>query len=355
MTLTVGSKGIDFAYNPTGHTDIDAEYSQMVHDGAHFFCRYSAGTIDSGKVTRHGEPAAAAKYGADFFANFEGKESTPLEGASAGAQCGAKDREFWDEVGLAPGAGVIVSLEPGNRSSDWPALSSFLEAYHAKIGRPLGLYAGLATMTEMRRRGLIVCTWLPMASSVSGIDTSGMDQPHYAAKLEQVARDNGINLCQNRNRWYRKPDGSYGADEDVYITALARPFTHLQALAAAGHPTPTPGPATYRAHAWPWPDSNIADELGNFNNPSAHVHGGTIQWDPPPQGDGVRNCIVDAHRAFVKIVGSYKLDGSSWAVWGSSTDEVWLRVRANLNLPPLDSKTMNRADYGMVMRHVGFS
>jgi len=47
MALTVGSKGIDFAYNPTGHSDLDAEYSQMVHDGAHFFCRYSAGTLVS--------------------------------------------------------------------------------------------------------------------------------------------------------------------------------------------------------------------------------------------------------------------------------------------------------------------
>jgi len=355
MTLAVGSKGIDFAYNPTGHADIDAEYSQMVHDGAHFFCRYSAGTLVSAKVTRRGEPAAAAKYGADFFANFEGAESTPLQGATAGAQCGTKDKDFWDEVGLAPGAGVIVSLEPGNDSSDWPALSAFLEAYHAKTARPLGLYAGLQTLIEMRRRGLIVCTWLPMASSASRIDTSGMDQPHYAAKLEQVARDNGITLCQNRNRWYREPNGGYGADEDVYITALSHPFTHLQALAAASHPAPTPAPATYRAHPWPWPDADSSNMLGDFANPSLDVHGGTHQWDPSPQGDGVRNCIVDVHRAFVKIVGSYHLDDGYWGLWGSSTDEVWLRVRAQLNLAPLDRKTMDRADYGTVMRHVGFS
>lgn len=206
----------------------------------------------------------------------------------------------------------------------------------------------------MRRRGLIVCTWLPMASSVSGIDTSGMDQVHYAAKVELVARENGINLCQNRNRWYRQPNGGYGADEDVYVTALTHPFSHLQALAAANHPVPPPAPATYRAHPWPWPDSDSADQLGNFDNPSLHVHGGTHQWDPAPQGDAVRHCIVDVHRAFTKVVGSFELDDGFWGLWGPLTDEVWLRVRARLNLAPLDGKTMNRAEYGTLMSHVGY-
>jgi len=43
--------------------------------------------------------------------------------------------------------------------------------------------------------------------------------------MEKVAKDNGINLVQNRNRLY-----SGGADEDIYITASKIPFSHLQAL-----------------------------------------------------------------------------------------------------------------------------
>ena len=230
MTLSAGARGIDFAYNPTGHTTLDGQYAQIAQDGAQFVCRYSAGIITASKVTQPGEPDTAARHGVDFFANFEGAESTPLSGASGGRENGARDREFWESVGLAPGAGVIISLEPGNSSSAWPALSAFLEAYRAATGRPVGLYAGLASLLEMRRRGLIECTWLPMASSVSGIDTDGMSQHQYAATMQQVAHDNGITLCQNRNRWY-----GTGADEDIYVTALRSPFSHLQAIAAAGN------------------------------------------------------------------------------------------------------------------------
>src|SRR6266576_2404414 len=220
--MKVGDKGLDFAYLPT-------TYAQMVKDGAEFFCRYSkgAGTSQSSLDirTKPGEIAMATKLGADFLANFELSEGTPEEGAASGKKHGLADKDFWESRGLAPRAGVIISWETTDNHSKYPAVAAFINAYHSAIERPVGMYGPLNALRVFRGEGIIDFTWLPMSSSLSGINTSGMSQSQYAAKMEQVARDNGINLCQNRNRYMTNK-----GDWNVYTTATKIPFTHLQAL-----------------------------------------------------------------------------------------------------------------------------
>jgi len=216
--MKVGDKGIDFAFAPD-------TYEGMVKKGARFFCRYSDGSGISSKVCKGGEIASAASFGADFFANYEHAETSPERGATYGKSEGTIDKDFWNSRGLAPGAGVIISWEPGNDTSKFNAVAGFIDAYRNAIGRPVGLYAGLPALKEMRRRGLVHFTWLPMSSLASNLNFGNIAQAEYAAKMEGVAKDNGINLCQNRYRWY---NGS--ADENVYTTAVSTPFSHLQAL-----------------------------------------------------------------------------------------------------------------------------
>lgn len=219
----VGDKGLDFASMP-----VAGGYPQMARDGAKFVSRYSDGGAGSSKCTKDGEIAQAVAAGMDFWANFEAAENTPTLGAAEGAKRGAADHDFWNERGYAPGAGIAVSWEPGTDTSQWNNVAAFLENYQAKTGRPQGMYSSLPTLIEMRRRGLVQMTWLSMSAAASGHPEWGsLPQAQYAVNMQELAADNGINLCQNRNRWY-----GTGADEDVVTTLPTQPWSHLQALGA---------------------------------------------------------------------------------------------------------------------------
>jgi hypothetical protein len=234
--LKVGDVGIDYANQPASDAAIAAA-------GATFKCRYSSGTafvegstaFVSTKCTKKGEIQSTVANNMDFFGNFEKSEGTPTEGAASGKNHGLADKDFWNSRGLAPKAGVIISWEPGSDKSQWNNVAAFIQAYKTAIGRPVGGYMGLPSLIEMRRRGLIDFTWLPMSSAASGINFGNVTQAVYAAKMKQLAIDNGINLCQNRNRWYIV-NGIPQADENVYTTAVTKPFSHLQALV----PPPSP-------------------------------------------------------------------------------------------------------------------
>lgn len=218
--MRVGDVGVDFAKMPT------TGYRQIAADGLKFVSRYSDGGHGDSKCARLGEPAEAMAVGVDFLANFELAESTPTLGASMGEACGAADRTFWNEVGLAPGAGVAVSWEPGTDTSKWSAVAAFLAAYRTAVCRPLGMYSNLATLLHMRAEVGLDLTWLSMAAAASGHPEWGsLPQSQYAANMQKLAADNGIHLCQNRNRRY-----GTGADEDVITAMPAVPWSHMQAL-----------------------------------------------------------------------------------------------------------------------------
>jgi hypothetical protein len=218
--MKVGDRGVDFAHLP-------ATYEKMKSDGVKYVCRYSAGVDGSSndKTARPGEIDHAVKVGMDFIANFEKSTSTPIEGGPSGKRHGLADKDFWNARGLAPGAGVIISWEPGSDKNQYTNVAAFLTAYRGAIDRPVGLYAGLPAMVEMRRRGIIDFTWLPMSSIASGYYWPNITGAEYSRRMEALAKDNGINLCQNRQRMY-----GTGADVDVFTTMNHTPFTHLQAL-----------------------------------------------------------------------------------------------------------------------------
>lgn len=225
-----GDVGLDFAFSPE-------LYVQMKRDGAKFVCRYSAGTAsDLGKVTGTHEIFSATRAGLDFIANFELSEDTPEQGSKAGREHGKADHDFWLDRGLAPGAGVIVSWEPGNDARKFRTVGNFLSSYKAAIGRPIGLYAGLPALLYFRKRDLIDFTWLPMSAAASNLTGFPTQQRAYARFMEKVGEDHGLNLVQNRNRWY-----GGGADEDKLVTLPKVPFSHLQAL---DHAKPTPDKPT---------------------------------------------------------------------------------------------------------------
>lgn len=279
MSVQVGQKGIDFAIAP-------ATYPQMVTAGAHFFCRYSKGY--GGAVnkfsTKAGEIQAAARLGADFFANFELNEHTPELGAAAGTKHGNADRLFWNARGLAPKAGVIISWEPGTpQPALEPKVAAFCAAYQKAIGRPIGGYMPLGTMLRFRKSGLIQFTWLPMSAYASGINTAGANtQAKYAALMEKVAADNGINMCQNRNRWY-----GVGADENKFITMNSTPFSHLQALVQSKPPVTPPGGAM----------ATTNDDLHQDHQVMLHggvpASDGTVDVSHPKNMDAIYDMLVD--------------------------------------------------------------
>ena len=239
--LKVGDRGLDFAYQPT-------TYAKMAQDGACFWCRYSKGIgiSDSSLAIRckPGEITQAVAAGGDFFANFELAEGTPEGGAAAGKANGLKDHDFWPSVGLAAKAGVIISWETSDNKSLYGKVGDFIEAYSTAVGRIAGLYGPLNALTFFRDRGMIDLTWLPMSSQLSGINTAGLSQAEYAKKMEQVGRDNGINLVQNRNRWY-----GVQADENVITTMWTKPFSHLQAI-SGGVPVSINGPEKWDDKDW---------------------------------------------------------------------------------------------------------
>jgi hypothetical protein len=292
MSIQVNQVGVDFAAMPDPQG-----YPGLAHNGARFVCRYSDGTGGGGKRTRPHEIADAVAAGLDFLANFEFFEDTPEEGAASGRRHGRADRDFWDERGLAPGAGVIISWEPGNDRSKFTDVAAFVEHYRDAVRRPVGMYAGLPALVWMRRRELIDFTWLPMSSAASGLDFGDVPQTRYAAKMRQVAEDNALNLVQNRNRWYRQGvDASgnprWGADENIVITMPERPWSHVQALHAAPRPSSGPmHPAVPQPHPhgapqpvpsgpgagklWqgaPWPGHQLGfgpdDHFGSVNGPA---------------------------------------------------------------------------------------
>jgi hypothetical protein len=283
MTITVKMKGIDFAFMPD-----DDGYAGIARNGAGFVCRYSAGVDGqfNAKCTKQGEIADAVRHGVDFLANFELAEDTRESGGQAGKRHGRADRDFWQERGLAAGAGVILSWEPGNDASKFATVADFITHYQAAIDRPLGLYAGLKALLFMRRRDLIQFTWLPMSSAASGLDFGEISQREYAAKMLKVGEDNALNLVQNRNRWYRRVDQhgnvTFGADEDIVVKLPGIPWSHMQASGHFQHPHPSPSTAhphhagkVWQGEAWPGHrlEFGARDHFGNINGPT-QSHGG---------------------------------------------------------------------------------
>lgn len=264
-TVAVGMKGIDFAFAPD-------DYPGFARNGAGFVSRYSAGVggAGNGKCTRDGEIAQAVANNVDFIGNFELSETTPEEGGQSGIHHGAADKDFWNVRGYAPAAGVIISHEPGNDPAKFAAVADFITNYRAAIGRPVGLYAGLSELLWMRQRSLIDFTWLPMSSSASGYNWGGISQTQYAANMLKLAQDNGLNMVQNRNRWY----GS-GADEDIMVNMPGVPFSHMQAIGRPAPPAP-PSPVNKMYQNAPVPGiiaKGTRQYFGNINGPAAS-HGG---------------------------------------------------------------------------------
>ena len=248
--MQVGDIGLDAAFPPTS-------YAQMAKDGARFFLRYSKGEggASNSISTKPGEIGQALAVG-DFIGNFELGEGTPEEGAASGRKHGNADRDFWLKRGYAPGAGVIVSWETSDNRAKYAAVGQFIEAYASAVGRPPGLYGPLNALVFFRDRGLIDLTWLPMSSALSGINTNDahgfpLPQSQYAAVMEKAGKDHGINLVQNRNRWY-----GVAADENKYVTALTKPFSHLQALGGIVSAT---GPEKWDAKDWAAFDNHVWD------------------------------------------------------------------------------------------------
>jgi hypothetical protein len=284
MAIAVGMRGLDFSLMPDS-----TGYAGIARNGAGFVCRYSAGVggASNPKCTKSGEIADAVAHGVDFLANFELSEDTLQGGAGPGREHGAADRQFWESRGLAPGAGVILSWEPGSDTSKFGLVADFISSYKRAIGRPVGLYAGLPALLWMRQRDLIDFTWLPMSSAASGFTWGAIPQPEYAARMLTIARDNGLNMVQNRNRWY--PQGTdqggnevYGADENIIVNLPAIAWSQLQ---AAGHPsTPNRSADSKMWQGAPWPGPKLgfgpSDHFGNINGP-AQSHGGAIPADRP--------------------------------------------------------------------------
>lgn len=274
MAIRVKQVGIDFAFMP----DPDG-YAGIARNHATFVCRYSDGTGGGDKRTHPKEIAAAVERGIDFIANFEFFERTPEEGGASGREHGQADKDFWNSRGLHKGAGVIISWEPGNDHSKFTAVASFIEHYRDAIDRPVGLYAGLPALLFMREHGVIDFTWLPMSSAASNINFGDISQHEYAAKMLHVAEDHGLNMVQNRNRWYHG-----GADEDIIVNLPAKPFSQMQASGDFHHAAATPVSSPIHhptgAKIWqgePWPGHRLGfgpnDHFGNINGPAAE-HGG---------------------------------------------------------------------------------
>jgi hypothetical protein len=214
------------------------------------------------------------------YAGIARREDTPQGGARPGREHGAADREFWASRGLAPNAGVVLSWEPGSDTSMFRQVADFITSYQTAIGRPVGLYAGLQSLLWMRDRGLIDFTWLPMSSFASGFNWGAISQPEYAARMLKIAQDNGLNMVQNRNRWY--PQGKdehgnqvFGADENIIVNLPAIAWSQLQ---VTQHPTKLNGRAglkIWQGEPWPGPKLGFgsADHFGNINGP-AKSHGG---------------------------------------------------------------------------------
>lgn len=272
MTLASGTRGVDFAFMPK-RLGIPVGYRSIAKNGAKFVSRYSAGVNGAvnGKTIRDGEIAHAVSHGVDFLGNFELLESTPTEGAAAGKRHGLADKAFYAQRGYAPNAGITISWEPGSDKSQFTAVGNFIEAYRNATGRPVGLYAGLPALLFFRKQGLIDMTWLPMSAAASGLTGAPSDQKSYAAFLQGVAKDNGINLCQNRNRWYNG-----AADENVVTTPWRKPWTHLEALAAASAPKPIPAPD-------PAPSP---EKLTPSFHPSHRLVSADQTWDVVVRNDG---------------------------------------------------------------------
>jgi hypothetical protein len=285
MTIAVKMRGIDFASMP----DSDG-YAGIARKGAGFVSRYSAGVGGAlnSKCTQPGEIADAVRHGVDFLANFELAENTREGGARPGKEHGAADRDFWASRGLADGAGVTLSWEPGDDPSKFGAVADFLTSYKEAIGRPVGLYAGLKALLEMRHRDLIDFTWLPMSSAASGLNFGDISQTEYAARMLKVAQDNGLNVVQNRNRWYKHTDGQgnvvFGADENIVVKLPGIPWSQMQASGHFHHPAPMPphhpphtqhAPKMWQGERWPGPKLRFGpgDHFGNINGP-AQSHGG---------------------------------------------------------------------------------
>jgi hypothetical protein len=284
MAIALHMRGLDFSVMPDG-----SGYAGIARSGVGFVCRYSAGVggASNPKCTKAGEIADAVGHKVDFLANFELREDTPQGGAGPGRQHGAADRQFWESRGLAPGAGVTVSWEPGSDTSKFGQVAEFITSYKQAIGRPVGLYAGLRALLWMRERDLIDFTWLPMSSFASGFSWGAIPQAEYAARMLTIARDNGLNLVQNRNRWY--PQGKdergneiYGADENIIVNLPALPWSQLQAAGHLTMPARPSGSKMWQGAPWPGPALGFGpgDHFGNVNGP-AQSHGGAIAADRP--------------------------------------------------------------------------
>ncbi len=280
MSVTVGAKGIDFSF---AHLDID----DIARNGARFVIRYSGGygriqnPGDVGpKLCRKGDIAAAVRAGMDFIANSEWYEGRITEGSGAGAQDGAADLAFWQDVGLHRGASIYVSWDAAPLERQFDAVASYLQAYDRALDGvyKVDLYAGDPAIREMKRRGIINYGWRPNAGSWSG-DPDG----HYYQRADlwhEVQNLSSASIWQNGNYWYTKH-----ADENIILQPHCG--SHLQAAGGAGGvinsgpPTPEHEGSSAVTLRRGWPTyMHGGDYFGLVTGP-AQSHGGYYAIERP--------------------------------------------------------------------------
>lgn len=241
------------------------DYAAEAAGGYKYHFRYSAGVNNTNsnsqfKLCKLGEIAEMVAGGVDPVANFEASEDRPTQGAAAGSADGAADLIFWKSRGLAQGATIYISWEPGNNTAQWPDVDAFIRAYDAALQgyyHADGLYAGTPTLVHFGQVGIIKHGWIPEGASAS-VGKAPID-PNYAppaktnwdlwfptksqvdpalAYLDTLVAGSNLEsiVWQDGNKL------ASGADEDIVL--LGGPIgSHLEAL-GGNIPTPPPPPPT---------------------------------------------------------------------------------------------------------------
>lgn len=314
MTYSRGAYGADSAST--------VDYATEKASGYQYHFRYSAGVNNTAsssqfKLCKVGEIAEMVAAGVDPVANFEASGERMAQGAVAGAADGVADLAFWQSRGLAKGASIYGSVEPGTNQAEWDSIAAFRAAYsNALQGYYLfdGLYDGIPALQHFSHphsaeSGIVIHGWIPGAASVS-VPKVNID-PAYAppAKtnwdlwfptksqvtpalnyLQGQIAGSGLTSCiwQDGNQLDNKQ-----ADEDIVLLGGVI-GSHLEALGGV-IPTPPPVPP-------PTPPAPVVKLWQNYPIPSL-IARGTNQYLGSISGPAASHGGINAtERGIIKVL-----------------------------------------------------
>lgn len=186
----------------------------VAQHGFRFVCRY-ASTPGNPKNLTGGEATALTTSGVNIVSVFETTATRALDGHGAGMADYAAAVEQHRALGLPVGRPIYFAVDFDMTPAQWPAVRDYFHGLNDAAGlEPIGVYGGLAAVTEVFNAGLVRYIW--QAAAWSG------GQWHPASNIRQATQQINVNGQQVDLDW------AYTADYGQWFYTYTEDTVNIQ-------------------------------------------------------------------------------------------------------------------------------